>query len=59
MSLLIALVFDLILVATGRILMPWSRAAGVRAQSGDPTDADTDADSASIRRVLAPPGAGV
>lgn len=30
MSLLIALVFDLILVALGRLLMPWSRAADVR-----------------------------
>jgi len=55
MSLLIALVFDLILVALGRILMPWSRATGVRAQRVTPPD--TGADNA--RRILASPGQGV
>ncbi|MFJ2542466.1 ABC transporter permease [Microbacterium sp. NPDC087589] len=63
MSLLIALVFDLILVAIARVLMPWSRAADGRAKSGDPTDAEPGADaatdSAGIRRVLAPPGEGI
>ncbi|WP_311258637.1 ABC transporter permease [Microbacterium sp. WCS2018Hpa-9] len=59
MSLLIALVFDLILVAIGRVLMPWSRAADARGSNGDPTDTGADADSVVIRRVLAPPGAGV
>lgn len=63
MSLLIALVFDLILVAIGRLLMPWSRTADGRAQRGEPTDGDADADadaaSADIRRVLPHPGTGV
>ncbi|WP_435747194.1 ABC transporter permease [Microbacterium sp. PMB16] len=57
MSLLIALVFDLILVALGRLLMPWSRAAGVREQRGTPIGRDTGNDSA--RRILASPGQGV
>ncbi len=57
MSLLIALVFDLILVALGRVLMPWSRASGVRTPRGTATGSDTGSDSA--RRVLASPGRGV
>ena len=48
MSLLIALVFDLILVALGRVLMPWSRAADVRVQPRT--------DSRSARRVAARAG---
>ena len=61
MSLLIALVFDLILVAIGRVLMPWSRAAGGLAHGGDPPDSDTRAADAGAGggRLLAPPGAGV
>lgn len=55
MSLLIALVFDLILVVLGRILMPWSRATDVRGSRGTPTDTGRD----SARRILASPGQGV
>nr|WP_314840928.1 ABC transporter permease [uncultured Microbacterium sp.] len=64
MSLLIALVFDLILVAIGRILMPWSRVSGRRARSGGPGDADTGtdtdevADAEAARPLLAHPGTG-
>lgn len=61
MSLLIALVFDLILVALGRILMPWNRAAGVRAPRGASSDTGTGsgADTGAARRILASPGTGV
>ncbi|MDQ0728312.1 ABC transporter permease [Microbacterium sp. W4I20] len=55
MSLLIALVFDLILVLLGRILMPWSRAADVRVPRG--AGGITDAESA--RPLVSPPGQGV
>ncbi|KJL21087.1 Choline transport system permease protein OpuBB [Microbacterium foliorum] len=64
MSLLIALVFDLILVAIGRILMPWSRVSDRRSRrgrssDGEPdADADIDADSARSPRMLAHPGTG-
>ena len=63
MSLLIALVFDLILVVLGRVLMPWSRASGARTSRSTPADTDTDTGADigrdSARRVLASPGQGV
>lgn len=59
MSLLIALVFDLILVALGRVLMPWSRAADVRAPRDAGTGTGDDIGNDTARRILASPGQGL